>query len=142
MTIFLTVFVLMSFYVSKRFINKLDIHKRYKKYFNIFLVINFLGIIGYLSGRYYTNIPNTLYFLFSLPIGVLFLLFCTAVIYDISRVSIEKIPLKPTRRKFFKKSFDIFSLIGAVALSGRALYEARFVKIEKVDRFKIIKVSK
>jgi len=102
-------------------------------YFNIFLVINFLGIIGYLSGRYYTNIPNTLYFLFSLPIGVLFLLFCTTVIYDISRVTIEKIPLKPTRRKFFKKSLDIFSLIGAVVLSGRALYEARFVKIEKVN---------
>jgi hypothetical protein len=133
MTIFLIVFALISFYVSKRFINKLDINSRYKKYFNIFLVINFIGIIGYITGRYYANIPNTIYFLFSLPIGVLFLLFCTAVIYDISRVTIEKIPIKPTRRKFFKRSLDVFSLIGAVALSSRALYEARFVKIEKVN---------
>ncbi len=133
MIIFLIVFVLISFYVSKRFIEKLDINRKYKKYFNIFLVINFIGIIGYLSGRYYANIPNTLYFLFSLPIGVLFLLFCTAVIYDIARVTIENIPLQSSRRKFLKKSLDIFSLFGAVALSGRALYEARFVKIEKVD---------
>jgi hypothetical protein len=133
MTIFLIVFALISFYVSKRFIKKLDINARYKKYFNIFLVINFIGIIGYLTGRYYANIPNTIYFLFSLPIGVLFLLFCTAVIYDISRVAIDKIPMIPPRRKFLKKSLDIFSLFGAVALSGRALYEARYVQIEKVD---------
>ena len=141
MTIFLIVFALISFYVSKRFISKLDINTRYKKYFNIFLVINFIGIIGYITGRYYANIPNTIYFLFSLPIGVLFLLFCTAVIYDISRVTIDKIPMIPPRRKFFKKSLDIFSLFGAVALSGRALYEARFVKIEKVD-IKLKKLQK
>ncbi len=149
MTIFLVVFAFISFYASKRFINKLDINKRYKRYLNIFLVINFIGIIGYISGRYYANVPNTIYFLFSLPIGVLFLLFCSAVIYDISRVTLEKMPIIPPRRKFFKKSLDIFSLFGAVALSGRALYEARFVKIEKVDiklknlqqKYKIIQLS-
>lgn len=133
MIIFLCVFALLSLYVSKRFIDKLDIKKKYKQYFKIFLVINFIGIIGYLTGRYYANIPNTIYFLFSIPIGILFLLFCTAVIYDISRVTFDKIELQPKRRKFFKKSLDVFALLGAVILSGRALYEARFVQIEKVN---------
>ncbi len=132
MTIFLIVFALVSFYISKRFVKKLDLSKRIKRYINIFLIINFIGIIGYLVGRYYVDMPNSLYFFFSVPIGVTFLFFCTAIIYDISRVTIEKSPLTKQRRKFFKKSLDIFALFTATALTARSLYEARFVQIEQV----------
>ena len=40
-----------------------------------FLVFNFLGILCYFWGRYYLNIPLSLYFLVSLSIGVAFVLF-------------------------------------------------------------------
>jgi len=126
------VFILLNMYISKRLIQKLDIKKQTQIYMRIFLVVNFFGIIGYMLGRYYIDVPNWLYFLFSIPIGILFLLFCTAIIYDISRVALNKIPLSDSRRKFFKKSLDISSLLVATSLSARAMYEARFVKLERV----------
>jgi len=100
-------------------------------------------------GRYYVNIPNWLYFMFSLPIGVVFLLFCTALIYDISRVLLSFTPLSNSRRKFFKKSLDISSLAIATTLSLKSIYEARFIKLERVnikiknlkDSYKIVQLS-
>ncbi|QOY55623.1 metallophosphoesterase [Candidatus Sulfurimonas marisnigri] len=131
-TAFFGVFILLNMYISKRLIAKLDIKTTTKRYLRIFLIINLLGIIGYMSGRYYLNIPNWLYFMLSLPIGILFLLFCTTIIYDISRVLLSFAPISESRRKFFKKSLDISSLTVATTLTLRSIYEARFVKLERV----------
>ncbi|MEA3371480.1 MAG: metallophosphoesterase [Campylobacterota bacterium] len=130
---FLGVFILLNMYISKRLFKKLDIKERTKTYLRIFLVINFFGIIGYMLGRYYLDVPNWLYFLFSLPIGILFLLFCTAVIYDISRVILSISPISDSRRSFFKKSLDASSFVFASSISARSIYEAKFVKLEKID---------
>ncbi|WP_294966720.1 metallophosphoesterase [Sulfurimonas sp.] len=140
-TAFLGVFILLNMYISKRLISKLDLKDKYKLYLRIFLVVNFFGIIGYMLGRYYVDIPNWLYFLFSLPIGILFLLFCTAIIYDISRVILHHSPVSQKRRNFFKRSLDVSSLVVASSLSARAMYEAKYVKLEKVD-IKINKLKK
>lgn len=140
-TAFLGVFILLNMYISKRLIAKLDIKEKHKLYLRIFLVVNFFGIIGYMLGRYYVDIPNWLYFLFSLPIGILFLLFCTAIIYDISRVLLHHSPISKKRRNFFKRSLDISSLVVATSLSARSIYEARHVKLEKVN-VKINKLKK
>jgi len=133
MTLFLFVFALLNLYISKRLVKHLDLNKKIKRLLNIFLVINYVGIIGYISGRYFVNIPDTIYFLFSIPIGIVFLLFCTAIIYDISKISLNKLPISNSRRTFFKKSLDVGALVVATALSARALYEARFIAIEKVS---------
>lgn len=146
---FLGVFVLLNMYISKRLVAKLDISDRNKLYLRIFLLINLVGILCYMLARYYVNTPGWLYFLFSVPIGILFLLFWSAVIYDISRVLLSFTPLSPPRRKFLKKSLDISSLAVASTLSLRALYEAKFVKIEKVhveiknlkESYKIVQLS-
>jgi predicted MPP superfamily phosphohydrolase len=140
-TAFLGIFILLNMYISKRLIVKLDIKDKYKLYLRIFLVVNFFGIIGYMLGRYYVDIPNWLYFLFSLPIGILFLLFCTAIIYDISRVILHHSPVSQKRRNFFKRSLDVSSLVVASSLSARAMYEAKYVKLEKVN-IKINKLKK
>ncbi|MFA6192141.1 MAG: metallophosphoesterase [Sulfurimonas sp.] len=147
--LFSTVFVLLNLYIQKRFILKLDLSNRSKHYLNLFLILNFVGLIGYILARYYLNIPNWLYFLLSLPIGILFLLFCTALIYDVSRILLSNIPISKSRRNFFKKSLDISSLLVATALSARAMYEAKFVKLEKVTvkiknlkkQYKIVQIS-
>jgi predicted MPP superfamily phosphohydrolase len=146
---FIGVFALLNMYISKRLIAKLDISDRNKRYLRIFLLINLIGILCYMLARYYVNTPSWLYFLFSVPIGVLFLLFWSAVIYDISRVLLSFAPISPSRRKFFKKSLDISSLAIASTLSLRALYEAKFVEIEKVhveiknlkESYKIVQLS-
>lgn len=129
----LGLFALLNMYISKRFIQKLHIKKKTQNYLRIFLVINFFGIVAYILGRYFTEYPSWLYLMLSLPIGVLFLFFCTAIIYDISRVFLNAIPISDTRRKFFKKSLDISSLGVAVALNARAIYEATYIYKERVE---------
>lgn len=131
--IFSAVFVLLNVYIHKRLFLKLDASKKTKHYLNIFLALNFLGLVGYILARYYVDMPNWLYFLLSLPIGVIFLLFCTALIYDISRVTLSHLPISKHRRNFFKRSLDISSLLAATALSAKSMYEAKVVKLEKVD---------
>lgn len=130
---FLAIFALVNFYISKRLISHLDISLRMKFYFRVFLFVNLLGIVGYVASRYIIEVPNWLYFLLSLPIGVLFLLFCTALIYDISRLVLVKVPLSNERRKFFKKSLDITSLAAAAGVTSAAILEARYVSLERVN---------
>ena len=147
--IFSAVFVLINLYIHKRFVEKLDCRVRTKRYINLFLVINFLGIIGYFLARYYVITPNWLYFLLSLPIGVLFLLFCTTIVYDILRVLLSKLPLRQSRRNFFKRSLDLSSLFVATSLSTKAMVNAKTVTLEKVDikikdlkkEYKIVQIS-
>jgi predicted MPP superfamily phosphohydrolase len=141
-TAFVGVFLLLNLYIYRRFIKRIDLHHKIKRYLALFLVINFLGIVGYMVARYYPTLPNWLFFLLSVPIGVLFLLFCTAVIYDISRLALERVPLSHERRRFFKKSLDLSSLSLSFALSAQALYSARYIEIEEVAiRLKKLKKS-
>jgi len=131
--VLLTFFALLNLYIVKRFINKLDIDDKYKKYFKIFLLINYIGTIGYMYGRYNPDIPNWLYFLLSLPLGIVFLIFSTAVLYDIAYLILKKTPISNNRREFFKKGLDVASVVVALGISGRAMYEAKFIELEKVD---------
>jgi len=132
-TILLSVFAVLNLYIVKRFINKLDIKDKYKKYFKIFLLINYIATIGYMYAKFNPDIPIWLFFLFSVPLGIVFLLFCTAILYDLSHLIIKKVPLSTNRREFFKKSLDYASLGVAVTVTGRALYEAKFIELEEVD---------
>jgi len=131
--IFLIVFALLNLYIVKRFINKLHINKKYKRYFKLFLLINYIGVIGYMYARYNPEMANWLYFLLSLPMGVVFLIFSTAIIYDISHTIINKSPISNKRREFFKKGLDYASVAVALGISGRAMYEAKFIELEIVD---------
>lgn len=131
-TIFITVMGLLTLFISKRFINKLDISPKIKKYLNYFLLINFIGVILYMCTRYLISVPNEIYFLLSLPVGVLFLLFSTTVIYEIIS-HIPKVSKDEKRREFFKKSIDLGSLAFATSITTKAIYNAKESYIEKVD---------
>ncbi|MFY9074666.1 metallophosphoesterase [Malaciobacter mytili] len=131
-TIFLIIFSLLCLYISKRFINKLDLKPKYKKYLNYFLVLNLLGVLGYIVFRRYPIIPNEIYFLLSVPIGIIFLLFSTSVIYDILKYLINHSSKDIKRREFFKKSLDITALLAATSINAKAMYNARHIQIEEV----------
>ncbi|MEA2073499.1 MAG: metallophosphoesterase [Campylobacterota bacterium] len=127
------VFALLIMYIQKRFVSHLHLRERIKKTLTVFLYVNLLGIFLYALGRYFIDFPNWLYFLLSLPIGVLFLLFCTTLIYDISRVVLVRAPLREERRRFFKRSLDLSSLVVASSITAKAIYDARHVTLEKVN---------
>lgn len=131
-TIFLLVMGLLSFFISKRFINKLDISKKYKFLLNIFLLINFLGIIAYMASRYLISVPNDIYFFLSLPIGVIFLLFCTTLMYEILS-HLPKVRKDEKRRAFMKKSIDLGSLAFATSITAKAIYNAKQSYVENVS---------
>ena len=147
-TIFFSVMALLTFYISRRFVRKLHIPNKLKKAINIFLAINLLGVLAYMFARYEVDVPNWLYFLLSLPIGVIFLFFATTVIYEIIS-HLPKIHKDEKRRDFFKKSIDIASLTFATAITAKAIDNARHIEIEKIDvkinglkkSFKMIQLS-
>lgn len=132
-TIFIVVFGLMSLYISKRFIKKLHFKKRYKNYLNYFLVLNLFGVVGYMLFRRYPVVPNEIYFLLSVPIGIVFLLFSTAVIYDIFAYLINVSTKNEKRRDFFKRSLDIGSVAIAGTINAKAMYNAKHIELEEVD---------
>lgn len=132
-SIFLTVFALLSWYIQVRFINRLDFKPRTKNAFKFFLMINFLGIIGYMLARYQISVPNEIYFLFSLPIGVIFVLFITTLFYEFSHFSINKLPLNKQRRRFFKRSLDVGSIALASSITAKAAYNAKHTYVESID---------
>ncbi len=132
-TLFLSLMTILTIFISKRFINKLDFTKKTKFYINIFLVFNLLGILGYMFSRYNPNFPNWAYFLLSLPIGIIFILFVATIIYEISSKVLNKIPMNTHRRKFFKKSLDISALAIASGINAKAVYNAQHIEVENVE---------
>lgn len=131
-TIFIIVMGLLSLFISKRFINKLAISKKLKYFLNLFLLANLFGVIAYMTSRYLISVPNEIYFLLSLPIGVIFLLFCTTVIYEIIS-HLPKISKDENRRDFLKKSIDLASLAFATSITTKAIYNAKESYVEEVD---------
>lgn len=129
----LTIFALLNLYIIKRFINKLDIKTRYKNYLKLFFLINYIGLVGYIYSRVSPDIPNWLFMLLSFPMGILFLTFCTSIFYDILNFFIKKVPLNNDRRAFFKKSLDYTSIAFTLGITSKAVYEARFIELEKID---------
>ncbi|PLY07189.1 MAG: metallophosphoesterase [Arcobacter sp.] len=132
-TIFLLVMTIFTLLISRRFVRKLHFSKKTKIFINIFLAINLLGVIGYMLARYNPSIPNWAYFLLSIPIGVIFLLFIATIFYEISSRILNTIPMNDTRREFFKKSLDIGSIAIAGSINAKAMYNAKHVELEKVE---------
>ena len=132
-TIFFTVMALFSLYVSRRFVKKLHFSPKIKRLIHIFLVINLLGVLAYMLARYNPSVPNYIYFLLSVPIGIIFLLFITTIFYDLLNITVTKLPIDERRRGFFKKSLDIGALSLATAVNAKAMYNARNYQLEEVD---------
>ncbi len=148
-TIFLTVFSLMSLYINKRFINKLDIKKDYKIALKLVLILNLLGVLAYVLFRHYPVVPNFIYFIFSIPIGIIFILFTTTVFYELFSFLL-KVGVKNTkRREFFKKSLDIGAVSVAVTINAKAMYNAKNIQTQEVQiklknlkkEYKIVQLS-
>ncbi|WP_309109281.1 metallophosphoesterase [Arcobacter sp. CECT 8985] len=97
-----------------------------------------MGVFAYLLFRRYPLIPNDIYFLLSIPIGLIFLLFSTAIIYDISLIFINKGVKDLSRRHFLKKSLDFSALAVAGGINAKAMYNAKHTMLEEVS----IKIKK
>ena len=96
------------------------------------MYITFFGVICYPFARYYPIVPNRLYFLLSLPIGVLFLTFIVALFHDLVSLGFKQTNFTPERRDFFKKSLDIGAVSLAIGVNAKAMENAKHIELEKV----------
>lgn len=148
----ITVFFTMVHYLTyTRVISHLHISTQIRLFLKYLLIFNMIGVIGYLSSRYLISPPKTLYFLFSLTIGVGFVLFIGTIIYELLHLVQRTIPFNPQKRAFFKRTTDIGFLglstayVGAAVIEGSKEPIVQFVDINQ-NRFdgksyRIIQIS-
>jgi predicted MPP superfamily phosphohydrolase len=89
---------------------------------SIFLASTYFGVIGYMLSRYYIDINPTLYFLFSLSIGIGFVFFFMTILYEIATHTI-KISKNDSRREFFQKMIDYSVVAGASSYATYGIVE-------------------
>jgi len=118
-----TLFFAIHYLGYSRIIKYLHVKPQTQIYLKYFLILNYLGIIGYLLSRYLLYVPNTLYFIFSLSIGVGFVILMSIILYELLHVMQKRIPLDTKKRAFFKRSSDIGFLSLGVAYLGSGIYE-------------------
>lgn len=132
-TIFISVMTIFTLLIARRFIRKLHFKQRTKNLIYVFLGLNLLGVLGYMFARYNPAMPNWVFFLLSIPIGVIFLLFIATVIYELSSRALNAAPINEHRRDFFKKSLDIGAITMAGSVNAKAMYNAKTVELEEVE---------
>ena len=130
---FTIVFAFQTLIIKMRLIDKLDFKYKTKKYLSLFLYITFFGVLLYPAARYFPLVPNWLYFLLSLPIGVIFLTFIITLLHEIISFGFNKTSFKNNRREFFKKSLDIGAISVVIATNAKAMDNARDIELEIVE---------
>lgn len=116
-TVFLSVFAFQTYIIKKRLIDKLAFKDKTKKYLSIFLYITFFGVCMYPVARYNPVFPNWLYFLLSLPIGVIFLTFIITIIHKIISYGV-------------KKCLDIGTISLIVETNAKAMQNAKTIELK------------
>lgn len=131
--VYFVAFFLQTYTIKKRFINKLNFSLKTRKYLGFALYLTFFGALLYPMARYFPLVPNWLYFLLSLPIGVIFLTFIITLLHEIISFGINKTPYTKNRREFFKKGLDIGAISFVVATNAKAIDNAKNIELEVVD---------
>ncbi len=106
---------LINFYTYKRFLKRLDIFSKIQKPLAWGMILITLCEIGYFLLLRLDGLNISVYALFSSFIGISFMLFCVAIIYDLMHIPFSKIPHDHSRRLFIKTVFDITMLILALS---------------------------
>jgi hypothetical protein len=97
----------MNVYIYKRFLRKVDFLKHYQKMIKwlvvIFVVLEFI----FFATLRFSFLSSFWYSIFSSLIGISFMLFCIALVYDILHLPLQKLPFDASRRMALKIILDI-----------------------------------
>ncbi|MCX6074540.1 MAG: metallophosphoesterase [Campylobacterales bacterium] len=123
-----------------RVVQHLHIQPNTRTFLKYLLIVNMVGILGYLASRYALNPPKIIYFFLSLSIGVGFILFMGTILYELLHLLQRLAPFNEEKRIFFKRSTDIGFLavgsayFGAGVIGGTKNPVVNFVEV-KQNRF-------
>ncbi len=149
-SIFLLVMALLNIYTWRRFLRVLSVKTGCLILLPVFL---FLGDVFFILDIISDIIPDSpaLYFITSSFIGMTFMLFVVAVIYDLTLTVSRRVPVDHSRRKTLKLIFDITMLVAAFAYLLRGLSQGiKFPQLNRVnvaikdfplDEFHIVQIS-
>lgn len=146
-SLFLLLFFSIHYLFYSRVIKKFLVSQKVKRNFTLFLSLNFIFNILYVAGRYTDIIGNTLYYLFSLSIGVSFMLLLYLILHEILHLFHKTLKhIDPSKRSFIKKSSDGAMLALATSYVSAGAYEGMkepVVNIVKLDHFdfSIVQIS-
>jgi predicted MPP superfamily phosphohydrolase len=131
----------MNYYTYKRFLCKIEFLNPYLKTIRYLFYLAFLGMGIYFASQNYDIFHQKLLYLASYSIGLLFMLFVVAVLYDLFYLSAKKVPFNEKRRYAMKVVFDVTMVVLAFSYMLRGivggLKEPKIVKQKiKLKNFK------
>ena len=98
-------------YAYKRFLSKIEVFKNHTKLIKwLVILISICELLFFFKLRS-GNMDISLYLLFSSFIGISFMLFCTAILYDLFHIPLQKVPFDKSRRLMLKTLLDVTMLI-------------------------------
>lgn len=127
---------LINFYTYKRFLRRLDLFSKIKKPLAWGMVLMTICEICYFLVLRLDGLNPQVYAFFASLIGISFMLFCVALIYDLAHIPYSKIPHDYSRRLFIKTAFDITMLILALSYMINGFFNGmKAPLIKEVDVF-------
>ncbi len=105
-SLLLLLFGAIHYLAYRRIVLRLHVASAAKRVMGWLLILNFLGVLGYVAGRYLIDLPSWIYFLCSLSIGVSFLIFLGILLYEILHLLHRMTPFRREKREFLKRSVD------------------------------------
>ncbi len=105
----------LNYYVYKRFFKRL--HFGSPAFWRALCLLLFGTELLFVFQTLTHLLPDSsvLYYLLSSSVGVTFILFFVALVYDLMHSAAERIPFEPERRRFIKIGFDLTMIIAAVS---------------------------
>ena len=118
------VFALINTYSYLRFLKRIDCLFPFRGGVKCLMAIISLGEASYFLLLRTDFLHPALSLLFASLIGISFLLFCTALLYDLLYFPCVKIPHKPSRRRFIKRALDATLLMLALSSMLKGFFNA------------------
>ena len=146
-SLFLLFFFALHYLFYSRVVKKLLVSRRIKKVFTILLILNFIFNILYVLGRYTDIMINTFYYLFSLSIGISFVLLLYLIIHEILNLfhkTLKKVD--QSKRTFIKNIGDSMMLALSASYVSAGAYEGskepvvNIIELKQFD-FNIVQIS-
>jgi predicted MPP superfamily phosphohydrolase len=134
-SIFLLVMALMNVYIWRRFLRLIS-HARVR-YLIIIPLVLMVGDVFFILDIATGVIPDSpaLYMITSSFVGITFMLFVVAIVYDLSITVSKRVPVDQSRRRTLKLIFDVTMLVAAFAYLLRGFSQG--VKFPALNRVRV-----
>ncbi|ACZ13258.1 metallophosphoesterase [Sulfurospirillum deleyianum] len=138
----IAVLSLINFYSYRRFIKRVDMLSNVHTPLKWGMIAITLCEICYFLVLRLDSLDPFFYALFSAMIGVSFMLFCVALLYDLFHLPYSKIPQDYSRRLFLKMVFDVTMLLLALSYMVKGFFNGMKAPVIKEVEVSIVGLGK